>query len=78
MTATVIPAMALMDAIFTSIAGAWLSTLVRAISAVALLSKSSATVSLSVPSCESLSQELTVLELPPFGVKLSVTLQFSV
>jgi hypothetical protein len=67
--------MTFFSAIFTSITGASLSDLVSVISAVAALPASSVALIWSLPSSESLSQELTVLAEPSFGVKVSSTLQ---
>ena len=55
--------------------GAWLSSLVRVISAVALLPASSVALIWSLPDSETLSQELRVLEEPGAGVKVRTTVQ---
>ena len=59
----------------TAICGAWLSSLVRVISAVALFSASSVALIWSLPASETLSQELRVLADPSVGVKVRAMVQ---
>ena len=69
------PAMTFFSAILTSIVGVWLSSLVRVISAVALLPASSVALIWSLPASESLSQELRDLAFPSAGTKLRTMVQ---
>ena len=59
----------------TAICGAWLSSLVRVISAEALLPASSVALIWSLPASETLSQELRGLREPDVGVKERATVQ---
>ena len=69
------PAMTFFSAILTSIVGVWLSSLVRVISAEALLAASSVALIWSLPASETLSQELRALVVPEVEVKLRATVQ---
>ena len=69
------PAMTFFSAILTSIVGVWLSSLVRVISAEALLAASSVALIWSLPASETLSQELRVFAEPSPGVKVRAMVQ---
>ena len=67
--------MTFFSVIFTSISGAWESVLVNVISASEEFPASSETMTLSLPSSESLSPEFTDFDEPSFGVRVNSVLR---